>query len=79
MPGNSCRSCGAPVRWVRTEAGRRMPINPDPDPAGNLVLDVTGLAVQVDPTATGPKYTSHFATCPEAARHRKPKQRKDTR
>lgn len=26
-----CRSCRAPVVWVITKAGKRMPVNPDTD------------------------------------------------
>ena len=46
-PERPCRSCGAPMIWTVTAAGKRMPLNPDG--------------------------TSHFASCPNAAEHRKPK------
>ena len=42
-----CQSCEAPIRWVKTKAGKNLPVNPD------------GIA--------------HFATCPEADKHRKPR------
>lgn len=45
-PAN-CRSCGARVFWIKTVAGKNMPVDPDG--------------------------TSHFATCPNAAKHRKAK------
>lgn len=41
----TCRSCGAPITWVKTESGKWMPLDPDG--------------------------TSHFATCPDAAKWRK--------
>lgn len=41
----SCRSCRAQIFWIRTTAGKAMPVDPDG--------------------------TSHFATCPNAAKHRK--------
>lgn len=33
-----CRSCQKAVRWVDTVAGRKMPLDPDPTPRGNVVL-----------------------------------------
>ncbi len=30
VPGmTACKGCGAPIRWVSTEAGRMTPVNPD--------------------------------------------------
>lgn len=26
---SKCRSCGAPIEWVLTESGKRMPVDPD--------------------------------------------------
>lgn len=81
----ACRSCGAPIRWAVTVNGKRMPLDEQPDPDGNLVLsDPTPgayaptvafttqntLPLPDDP----PRFTSHFATCPNADQHR----RKDT-
>lgn len=69
-----CRSCGAPMRWVETSAGRRMPLDPDPSSAGNVVIEADGKARVLPPVEaaryTGEKFTSHFATCPDAARFR---------
>ena len=25
-----CKGCGAPLEWIRTEAGRTMPVDPEP-------------------------------------------------
>jgi len=68
----TCKSCGAPIRWAKTAQGKRMPLNPAPDPRGRLALDATGLIVQGELAAAGDRYTSHFATCPHAAQHRRP-------
>lgn len=69
-----CRSCGAPVRWVPTEAGRSMPLDAEPSDRGNVELRA-GVAVVVDPdqpTLTGePRYVAHFSTCPDADRWRR--------
>lgn len=57
-----CRSCGADIQWGVTENGARMPMDLQrrtvcvPAPDGRVKV-VTG-------------YESHFATCPNADRHR---------
>lgn len=35
---STCRSCGAPVIWALTEAGKRIPVDPEPMAGGNIVL-----------------------------------------
>lgn len=45
---SKCRSCGAEIYWVKTKAGKSMPI---------------------ERTASG-DMISHFATCPNASKHR---------
>ncbi len=86
-----CRSCHAPIAWVETEAGRRMPIDPPRrDDAGAWVGNVwvepngsrlVACAVGKNPAFKQPPgatlYTSHFATCPNAAAHRAPRVRHD--
>lgn len=70
-----CRSCEAPMVWVKTAAnGRLMPLDPKPVPDGNVVLlasrDEQGvrlvrvLAHGEDPGPDAKRYISHFATCP---------------
>lgn len=73
----TCRSCQAPIRWVTTTAGRRMPIDPTPSPGGNVVLREDHLAavlagdvLDAARAADVPTYLSHFATCPHAAKYR---------
>ena len=69
-----CRSCGAPIRWVHTTAGKSMPLNAQPDATGNVVM-VDGLAVvSPEPTLTeepGDRFMPHWATCPHAERWKK--------
>lgn len=73
----ACRSCGAPIRWARTANGKAMPLDPDPSPNGNLALDgetviVCGKTAAEQRRANGEAlYLSHFATCPQAASHRR--------
>lgn len=74
-----CRTCGEPVKWVMTTTGNRMPLNPMPDPDGNCYVDrwdqgmpVVVVAVNsAIPGAIPIRYTSHFATCPQADKWRK--------
>lgn len=39
-----CRSCSKFVRWVDTRSGKKMPLDPDPSPRGNVVLGWDGRA-----------------------------------
>lgn len=67
-----CTSCTALIFWVRTESNARMPIDYDPVPDGRVVV-VAGVArfLRKGETTTAARFTSHFATCPNAARHRR--------
>jgi hypothetical protein len=77
---NACKSCEQPIRWVKTEQGQPMPLDPEPRPDGNIVLRRLAfegpliahyLAAGEEPAADEERYVSHFATCPNAAAHRK--------
>ena len=75
-PVSVCRSCGASILWAATASGRSTPLDAGPHPEGNLYLDgdVARVAVAARAAPEGaPLYRSHFATCPQAARHRRPK------
>lgn len=70
-PSSKCRSCEAPIVWVKTRRGKKMPVDAEPDPAGLFVLEgmagelVAHKAGPLDGAAGGELYTSHFATCPD--------------
>lgn len=67
----TCKSCGAPVRWVSTARGAAIPLDPEPRDDGNIIL-IGGIAhVASHVACDGPWYVSHFTTCPNAAQHRK--------
>lgn len=79
-PDNKCRSCGAPIRWAFTAAGKRIPLDPEPYEAGNVWVDhyesgMPVVNVAADrrgvPSAEALVYVSHFVTCPNAAQHRR--------
>lgn len=79
----SCKSCGQHIIWIRTSAGKSMPCNPEmitykAQPGGrekivtpNGEVHSAEIVKSGTPDATGIGYISHFATCPNAARHRK--------
>lgn len=71
-----CRSCGAPVIWTVTERGKRMPVDAEPVPGGNVRLEQS--TAGAPPTAVYTKasplvveHTSHFATCEQAGEWRR--------
>lgn len=75
-----CRSCDQPIRWVTTEAGKRLALDPLPHPMGNVARargtrrDVW----RVHPTrdlplpaaASAAAWRAHWATCPNSEAHR---------
>ena len=64
---DECKSCGRPIFWAKTTKGKPMPIDREPDPAGNLIV-MDGTALVVAPLAypTRLHWRPHFATCPQA-------------
>lgn len=79
---SACRSCGATVRWVKTTAGKTMPMDPEPRDDGNIEL--TGMTAETRQGTEVPvvryaagdqlalegvtvdRFVSHFTTCPQA-------------
>lgn len=82
MKTSSCRSCGAPVIWATTRAGKAMPVDAAPRSDGNIELvlnDVEGsppIACYLKegyrelPDGTryhvAERYVSHFVSCAQA-------------
>lgn len=77
-----CKSCGATIIWIKTAAGKSMPCDAEPltyrtNPNGAAVIVTpNGETLKADleerpEKATGIGYISHFATCPNAATHRR--------
>lgn len=77
----ACDSCGARIRWVHTSTGKAMPVDDLPTEDGNVVLvkpDGGPLVARVitkgeHVDALTARFKSHFATCPDAAKHRRRK------
>lgn len=69
----NCRSCAAQIEFVRTVAGRTMPLDAAPTPEGNVRI-IDGLAHVLGPLDTAVLTEAeraelrmpHHATCPDA-------------
>jgi hypothetical protein len=70
--------CGREIRWVITLGDKRLPLDPDPSPDGNVVLErqpdgsirarvLTGHELP----AQGNAWVPHHRTCPDAADFRR--------
>lgn len=66
-----CRSCGAVIIWAQTENGKRIPLD-----AESEKRFVALCRIEDDTPVVALRHThlSHFATCPNASAHRKPKE-----
>lgn len=86
MRTTKCRACGAEIGFIKTVAGKTMPVNPDcdmyiPNPKGPCWYVTpdgyvkNGFKVNEEKDGVEFGYTSHFATCPEADKFRKPRKK----
>lgn len=75
-----CRSCGAPIVWATTPAGKLIPLDPQPVDDGNLAVhrDEDGIHLYArvlkkgeEPAEHERRGVSHFTTCPQADQHRR--------
>lgn len=75
-----CRSCGAPIEWAKTAAGKPIPLDPPLAPDNPLKARANvriagrltdGTAVIVVVGHGEGTHVTHFATCPNAGTHRK--------
>jgi hypothetical protein len=74
-----CKSCGALILWTLTEAGKPMPVDFAPSTDGTVAINVDvdergrrvwrSRVAQIGEPIVRRK--SHFATCPNAGKHRK--------
>jgi hypothetical protein len=64
-----CTSCGAEIVWCRTITGKATPMQADEN--GEWII-VQGIAHRGQSVGVQ-RYTSHFATCPQASSWRKRK------
>lgn len=78
---DECESCREPIIWTVTTNAIAMPVDYEPSEGGNLRLERRGgkvLSSVVKSTLAFGRTdlrTSHFATCPHAAQHRRKRSR----
>lgn len=79
---SKCKYCGAGIKWVETNKGKAMPVDPElvsSDDCDNGAFLVTedGRVIKIDhgnaKYETTDGFVSHFATCPSANEARRPR------
>ena len=80
MSAFQCRSCGAPIIWVRMKSGKSMPCDPEPiyyRPGGSVKLVSSGGEVVSCTPVDNPAesdlwgYMPHWSTCNNPNKFRK--------
>ena len=66
----TCSTCGRHILWATTPAGNAMPMELAPAPDGPGV-QMRVAAVEGRKAQLAPLYQAHFATCPDASKHRR--------
>ena len=66
---DTCRTCGAPILWATTQAGKFMPLDEKEYLVAETSEDDDGKLL-ISRMVRG--HVSHFATCAQAAQHRRP-------
>ncbi|MGE5585779.1 MAG: hypothetical protein ACM309_09680 [Bacillota bacterium] len=59
MGMTTCKGCGREIKWLRTEAGKQMPVDPEP------------VTVVLTDGRVFRGYRPHWATCPKAEQFRR--------
>lgn len=80
-PFGTCAYCGRRIMWIRTKAGKNMPVDPEMisyhrpaagEKASEKIVTQAGEVVSANRVesrqAEGTGYISHFATCPKRRR-----------
>ena len=81
MNTSTCRGCGAPIVFVKSDAGKYIPCDAqlvryreNPNGKDMVVVDGKGVVrcdLDFEGLPTGMARISHFATCPHAGKFRK--------
>lgn len=76
-----CKGCGAEIDWIKTRAGKNMPVDPEPvfvavdDGSDVFVTDegevIHGRTVPTNDGSAEVAFVSHWATCPVAGQFRR--------
>lgn len=72
LPLGECRDCGNPIRFVQLDTGTALPVDPQPNPRGNVCAQRIGgqlhghVISHHHPAIPGAeRWMPHHATCPE--------------
>lgn len=74
---DECQSCQAPIIWCLTTSAKRMPVDYEPSPEGNIALRPGGMGPLAVVLGVAKRFgrtdlrTSHFSSCPQAGQWRK--------
>lgn len=69
-----CRSCKARIFWATTEQEKTIPMDAEPSANGTMFEDgnvMKCVSLINQPPEGAELFTTHFATCPDAGKHRK--------
>lgn len=73
-----CSSCGAPIRFIRMEAGHSEPLDRRPSQLNGYIrirksvgYELSSLEARGRRERGEPLFTSHLATCPDTQGHRR--------
>lgn len=70
MKQTICKKCNRPIGWCVSENGRPMPIDIEPNAAGNVIVGyregrLVGVVLSKNkPRPEGQAHMPHYATCP---------------
>ena len=77
---STCRSCDAPLKWIKTKDGKNMPCDPEAFKledlkASDVVVSESGEVFRgtanIAKNTAQRFYFSHFSTCPDANKFRR--------
>lgn len=66
---SNCRACSAPIRWAKTERGKKMPLDEKPETRAVVIgpeLPKSPMFIAIQQV-----FIPHWATCPAGNRFRK--------
>ena len=86
---STCRSCGAPIVWIKTASGKSMPCDASPvyfkenEKGKDRVVTLTGATVCCDIITEPPVigfvgYRPHYSTCNDPGKFRKQERKSKT-
>lgn len=73
-------NCHAEIRWCRTQKGKKVPLDAEPTPDGDWMIEgdpdapnPLALKLTAHTIYEGPRYEAHWGTCPDRDSFRRQK------